>query len=64
MDVLRSLWPKAPYEIEGAGHMGPVTHRSALNELIDTFVSGVARPSALHHALPFEAGFAETIPWS
>jgi pimeloyl-ACP methyl ester carboxylesterase len=44
MDVLRGLWPQARYvEIEGAGHMGPVTHADAVNDIIDAFVSGVAR---------------------
>lgn len=42
MDVLRGLWPKAAYaEIGGAGHMSPVTHANAVNEIIDTFVSKV-----------------------
>jgi pimeloyl-ACP methyl ester carboxylesterase len=40
MDVLRGLWPRAAYaEIEGAGHMSPVTHANAVNEIIDEFVS-------------------------
>lgn len=43
MDVLRGLWPNAPYaEIEGAGHMGPVTHAGAVNAIIETFVSGAS----------------------
>jgi len=38
--VLRQLWPDAPYaEIDGAGHMAPVTHAGTVNEIIDTFVS-------------------------
>jgi len=42
-DILRGLWPKALYaEIEGAGHMGPITHAGAVNEVIDTFVSRVS----------------------
>jgi pimeloyl-ACP methyl ester carboxylesterase len=42
MDVLRGLWPKAAYaEIGGAGHMSPVTHANAVNEIIDAFVSKI-----------------------
>jgi pimeloyl-ACP methyl ester carboxylesterase len=42
MDVLRGLWPKAACaEIAGAGHMSPVTHASAVNEIIDAFVSKI-----------------------
>jgi pimeloyl-ACP methyl ester carboxylesterase len=42
MDVLRGLWPRAAYaEIEGAGHMGPVTHADTVNEIIDTFIGRV-----------------------
>jgi pimeloyl-ACP methyl ester carboxylesterase len=41
-DVLRALWPKAAYaEIEGAGHMGPVTHADTVSEIVDTFIGGV-----------------------
>jgi pimeloyl-ACP methyl ester carboxylesterase len=41
MDVLRALWPSAAYaQIEGAGHMAPVTHAAAVNEVIDTFIGG------------------------
>jgi len=40
MDVLRDLCPRAEYaEIEGAGHMGPVTRADAVNKIIDTFIS-------------------------
>jgi pimeloyl-ACP methyl ester carboxylesterase len=39
MDVLRGLWPTAMYaEIGEAGHMGPVTHAAAVNEIIDKFI--------------------------
>jgi pimeloyl-ACP methyl ester carboxylesterase len=42
MNVLRGLWPGAAYaEIEGAGHMGPVTHADAVNEVIETFIGRV-----------------------
>lgn len=42
IDVLRGLWPRAPYaEIEGAGHMGPLTHADAVNEIIDAFIGRV-----------------------
>jgi pimeloyl-ACP methyl ester carboxylesterase len=42
VDVLRSLWPGTSYaEIEGAGHMAPVTHPERVNEVIDTFVSSL-----------------------
>ena len=47
MEELRSLCPRAAYaEIEGAGHMGPVTHAEAVNEIIDTFVGSAASTSA------------------
>jgi pimeloyl-ACP methyl ester carboxylesterase len=43
IDVLRGLWPRAAYaEIEGAGHMAPVTHADTVNEIIDTFIGRVA----------------------
>ena len=39
-DILRHVWPKAAYaEIDGAGHMGPVTHPAAVNEIIANFVA-------------------------
>jgi pimeloyl-ACP methyl ester carboxylesterase len=42
IDVLRGLWPGAAYaEIEAAGHMSPVTHSHAVNEVIDRFVGSV-----------------------
>lgn len=41
VDVLRTLCPRAAYaEIEGAGHISPVTRADAVNEMIDIFVSG------------------------
>ena len=37
--LLRQIWPKAKYaEIEGAGHMSPVTHASVVNPIILDFV--------------------------
>jgi pimeloyl-ACP methyl ester carboxylesterase len=43
MYILRALCPRATYaEIEGAGHMSPVTHAVAVNEIIDTYVSEVS----------------------
>jgi pimeloyl-ACP methyl ester carboxylesterase len=43
MQELRSLCPWAAYaEIEGAGHIGPVTHAEAVNEIIDTFIGRLA----------------------
>jgi pimeloyl-ACP methyl ester carboxylesterase len=40
MDILRELWPHTPYaKIDNAGHMSPVTHTEAVNEIIDKFVS-------------------------
>ena len=40
MDELRNLYPQAAYaEIDGAGHMSPVTHALAVNEIVDTFIS-------------------------
>jgi pimeloyl-ACP methyl ester carboxylesterase len=39
-DILRHVWPNAAYaEIDGAGHMGPVTHPAAVNEIIANFVA-------------------------
>jgi pimeloyl-ACP methyl ester carboxylesterase len=39
-DILRHIWPKAAYaEIDGAGHMGPVTHPAAVNEIIANFIA-------------------------
>lgn len=42
IDVLRGLWPRAAYAvIEGAGHMGPLTHAETVNEIIDAFIGRV-----------------------
>ncbi len=42
VDVLRELWPSASYvEIEGASHMGPVTHPRRVNPIIARFLDSV-----------------------
>ena len=39
MRLLREIWPTARYaEIEGAGHMAPITHASRVNPIIEAFV--------------------------
>jgi pimeloyl-ACP methyl ester carboxylesterase len=40
IEILRLVWPRADYtEVDGAGHMSPLTHAEAVNELIDRFVT-------------------------
>jgi lipase len=47
MEELRCLCPRAAYaEIEDAGHMSPVTHAGAVNEIIDTFIGRLAASAA------------------
>jgi len=41
IEILRVLCPRASYaKIDGAGHMSPLTHTEAVNEVIDRFISG------------------------
>ena len=44
IEILRLLWPRASYaKIDGAGHMSPLTHAEAVNQVIDRFISGSTR---------------------
>jgi pimeloyl-ACP methyl ester carboxylesterase len=44
--LVTSVLPRVRIEeIEGAGHMGPVTHPDTVNPLIDTFLEGTGRPN-------------------
>ena len=37
--LLKEIWPNARYaEIEGAGHMAPITHASLVNPIIEEFI--------------------------
>lgn len=39
VDILREIWPEAQHrEIEGAGHMSPLTHSGVVNSLLEEFL--------------------------
>jgi len=41
IEILRVLCPRANYaKIDGIGHMSPLTHTEAVNEVIDRFIAG------------------------